>query len=130
VLIPRPETEMLVEVVIKTVKREALGVKSPEKNKSRFTNHDSQSFLDLCTGSGCIALALAKEFPSAKVYASDVSAKALSMQGVMQVVNGIGNVTFLRGSLFTPVAKHMLFISYRTTRLTSEHLTWQGFRER
>jgi len=109
VLIPRPETEMLLEEAIKTVKRKALRVKSSEKNHSPFTIHYSHSFLDLCTGSGCIALALAREFPDAKVYASDVSAKAIKYAGDNAERNGIRNVTFLKGSLFTPVEGHMSF---------------------
>jgi release factor glutamine methyltransferase len=109
VLIPRPETEMLVEEAIKTVKRKELSVKSSEENPSPITHHPSQLFLDLCTGSGCISLALAKEFPAAKVYATDVSAKALKYAKGNAECNGIKNVIFLKGSLFTPVAEHMSF---------------------
>lgn len=60
VLIPRPETEDLVEQV------SALFDK-----KGRYT------FLDMCTGSGCIAVALAVKFPNARVLATDISEKAL-----------------------------------------------------
>jgi len=109
VLIPRPETEMLVEEAIKTVKSKSLSVKSSEKNHAPFTIHHSHFFLDLCAGSGCIALALAKEFPDAKVYATDVSAKAIKYARDNADCNGIRNVTFLKGSLFTPVAEHILF---------------------
>jgi release factor glutamine methyltransferase len=109
VLIPRPETEILVEEAIKTVKGKSLSIKSSEKNHSPFTVPHSHFFLDLCTGSGCIALALAKEFPDAKVYATDVSAKAIMYARDNADQNGILNVTFLKGSLFTPVAKHMSF---------------------
>ncbi len=108
VLIPRPETELLVEEAIKTVKRKALGVKSSEKSPSAISLQPS-AFLDLCTGSGCIALALAREFPDAQVYATDVSAKAIKYARDNADRNGIRNVTFLKGSLFTPVAEHMSF---------------------
>ena len=101
VLIPRPETELLVEEAIKIVKRNALSLKSSEKHPS--------AFLDLCTGSGCIALVLAREFPDAKVYATDVSAKAVKCAMGNAEHNTIGNVTFLKGSLFTPVEEHMPF---------------------
>jgi len=104
VLIPRPETELLVEEAIKAVKHKALRV-----NNSPFTIHHSLFFLDLCTGSGCIALALAKEFPAAKVYASDVSAKAIKYARDNADHNAIQNVTFLKGSLFAPVEEHMSF---------------------
>ena len=60
VLIPRPETEDLVEKVSALFER-----------KGRYT------FLDMCTGSGCIAVALAVKFPNARVLAADISEKAL-----------------------------------------------------
>jgi release factor glutamine methyltransferase len=90
VLIPRPETEILAEVAIETVKREALSV---------------MRILDLCTGSGCLALALAKEFPAAKVYGTDISKIAIQYAEENARINRIGNVTFLEGSLFEPIKK-------------------------
>lgn len=101
VLIPRPETEMLVEEAIKAVKSKALSVKSSET--------PSPFFLDLCTGSGCIALALAKAFPAAQIYATDVSAKAMQYAKGNADSNGIKNITFLKGSLFSPLERHMRF---------------------
>ncbi len=103
VLIPRPETELLVEEVIKTVKSKALGGKSSEKNTSRFTPHALRSLLDLCTGTGCIALALAKEFPDAEVYGTDLSKEALAFARINAKVNTIKNVKFRQGSLFDAV---------------------------
>lgn len=64
-LIPRPETEELVDWIIKESK-----VKS---QKSEF------KILDIGTGTGCIAISLAKNLPNAKVYAMDVSDKALAV---------------------------------------------------
>lgn len=61
VLIPRPETEELVQWVVDT-------------NTSKYP-----TILDLCTGSGCIALAIKHLIPSAKVHASDVSKSALDV---------------------------------------------------
>lgn len=60
VLTPRPETEDLVEQVSK-----------------QFDKKAAYTFLDMCTGSGCIALALAKKFPNARVLAVDISEAAL-----------------------------------------------------
>jgi release factor glutamine methyltransferase len=88
VLIPRPETELLVEEAIKTV------------HALRFT---SLHILDLCTGSGCIALALAKEFPDAEVYGTDKSENAIRYAEENADRNLIKNVTFLTGSLFDPL---------------------------
>ena len=64
VLIPRPETEELVEWIIKDCKQ-----KHPENRPIKI--------LDIGTGSGCIAVTLAKELPFAQVVAIDVSEKAL-----------------------------------------------------
>ncbi len=60
VLIPRPETEGIVELA---------------KDKCRYPKR----ILDLCTGSGCIAIALAKVFPDAEITAVDISAKTLEV---------------------------------------------------
>lgn len=65
VLIPRPETEELVDWVINTVTSSAV--------------ENSLNILDIGTGSGCIAISLAKNLPNAKVYALDVSKKALKI---------------------------------------------------
>jgi len=62
-LIPRPETEELVQLVLDAFK----------------TRADSISILDIGTGTGCIAISLAKHISHAKVYAFDVSKKALSV---------------------------------------------------
>ena len=66
VLIPRPETEEIV-------------LRATELLNDSGANVQEGNFLDLCTGSGCIAIALAKQFPKAKVYAVDISAKALDL---------------------------------------------------
>lgn len=69
VLIPRPETEHLIETVL-------------QLQTSALAPHTSGSkvrIADVGTGSGCIALALAKELPNAEVYATDISAAALEI---------------------------------------------------
>jgi release factor glutamine methyltransferase len=65
VLIPRPETEHVIETVLELARQTAVG--------------DPLRIVDVGTGSGCIALALAKEFPQAKIYATDTSAAALEI---------------------------------------------------
>ena len=62
VLIPRPDTEILVEEVINIAKR-----------------IDKPQILDLCTGSGAIAISIAKNVQNAEVYAIDISEKALNV---------------------------------------------------
>ncbi|MBQ3982214.1 MAG: peptide chain release factor N(5)-glutamine methyltransferase [Bacteroidales bacterium] len=66
VLIPRPETEEIV-------------LRATELLNDSGANVQEGNFLDLCTGSACIAIALAKQFPKAKVYAVDISTKALDL---------------------------------------------------
>lgn len=61
-LIPRPETEVLVDLLVK-----------------RFGKNPPTTVLDLCTGTGCIGLALAKAWPVAKVTLSDISEDALEL---------------------------------------------------
>lgn len=123
VLIPRPETELLVEEALKTAKREALNVKRNDSGAkdgpsgddagliefSPFTPHPSLSVLDLCTGSGCIALALAKKLPEAKVFGTDISAKALRYARKNAAAHNICNVTFKKGDLFGPLNKGARF---------------------
>ncbi|MFT3844604.1 MAG: peptide chain release factor N(5)-glutamine methyltransferase [Lacibacter sp.] len=70
VLIPRPETEELVDWVIKDVKSQKLKVKS-ENNLSAL------SILDIGTGSGCIPITIKKKLPDADVLAIDVSSEAV-----------------------------------------------------
>lgn len=72
VLIPRPETEELVEWIINDVKLQA------EKEKNQDATFDRKfKMLDIGTGSGCIAVAIKKNLPDVTVYATDVSKKAL-----------------------------------------------------
>ncbi|MCR5822087.1 MAG: peptide chain release factor N(5)-glutamine methyltransferase [Bacteroidales bacterium] len=73
VLIPRPETEEIVNRIIATFNFQL----------SAF------NFLDLCTGSGCIAIALKKAFPEAEVTAVDVSEKALAVARRNAETNGV-----------------------------------------
>jgi release factor glutamine methyltransferase len=88
VLIPRPETEFVVDEVLRVVRLE--GLSSPE-------------ILDLGTGSGCVALALAEKLPSARVTGTDVSDVAIRYAEVNRKSLGIKNVLFLQGKFFQPV---------------------------
>lgn len=87
VLIPRPETELLVEEALR-----------------RLSSKPGPRVLELCTGSGCVALAVAKGLPDALVIATETSEDAISYASGNAVLNGIEGVKFLHGSLFAPVA--------------------------
>jgi len=84
VLIPRPETEELVDWIIRSTKYEVRGTKL--------------KVLDIGTGSGCIAISLAKNIPNAEVFAIDVSEKALATAQKNAESNQV-NVTFLEKNI-------------------------------
>ena len=94
VLIPRPETELLVEEAIKLVRSQ-----KPEARSQRIR------ILDLCTGSGCIALAIAEHFSDADVYGVDKSDTAIQFAILNATENNIKNVHFMKGDLFEPIGK-------------------------
>lgn len=107
VLIPRPETELLVEEAIRLIRANH---DTPLQETLRITHHALPiTVLDLCTGSGCIALALAKSFPDADVYGVDKSAIALSYAGRNAEYNKIKNTSFIEGDLFGPLSADARF---------------------
>jgi len=84
-LIPRPETEEIVERLITSL---------------AHMKHRSLSFLDMCTGSGCIALALAQAFPDSTVIGVDICHKALALARENAANVGLTNVSFIHSNLF------------------------------
>ena len=80
VLIPRPETEMLVEMLI-----------------DMFKDFAAPTFVDVGTGSGCIAVSLAKYLPTARITAIDISPAALSVAAENAAANGVEDrIDFIR----------------------------------
>ena len=88
VLIPRPETEELVDWIITEEK------KIERFKERRIEGLEDLKILDIGTGSGCIAISLAKNIPDAKVFAIDVSAEALKVAKLNAEQNQV-EVTFL-----------------------------------
>ena len=86
-LIPRPETERLVELALERI---------PLNTAARI--------VDLGTGSGAIALAIARERPHSRVIATDASEAALVVARRNAERNSIANIAFRAGSWFAPVA--------------------------
>src|SRR5712671_6718054 len=74
VLIPRPETEHLIEVALDRLALSELRAGRPQK-----TDGVGLQIADIGTGSGCIAIALAKELPQANFVATDISPAALAV---------------------------------------------------
>ena len=86
-LVPRPETEELVDWII--------------------SMHNAQcTILDIGTGTGCIALSLAKELPLAKVTALDISIDALSLAHENAEMLEVGNVDFAEGDILNMDEEH------------------------
>jgi len=88
VLIPRPETELLVEVAEDLVRDPKLIARS-------------KNILDLCTGSGCIAIALTKRLSDCKIVASDISGKALAIAFENAEKHQAGRIEFIKSDLFS-----------------------------
>ncbi len=90
VLIPQPDTEVLVDEAIKII--EELKIKEEKE----------LDILDLCTGSGAIVLALANEKPDNNYIATDISNEALKIANKNAVDNNI-EITFMQGDLFKAI---------------------------
>lgn len=88
VLVPRPETEVLFEIAARMVR-------NPEV------------IVDLCTGSGALALALKKEFPQAAVFATDVSADAVDVATENRHASHL-DIYLAVGDLFDPLPASLL----------------------
>jgi release factor glutamine methyltransferase len=74
VLIPRPETEHVIEVAL-----DRLAVRELRAGRKQTLTGEGLQIADIGTGSGCIAVALAKELPAATIYATDISSAALAI---------------------------------------------------
>lgn len=100
VLIPRPETENLIEEVINFI-----------KHQPQTTNHQLQTtILDVGTGSGCIAIALAKNLPKAKIYAIDISKKAIAVAKINAKKHKVlSQIKFIKSNLLNRLPKTIKF---------------------
>jgi release factor glutamine methyltransferase len=87
VLIPRPETELLIEAALE-----------------QFERTQAIRILDMCTGSGCVAVGLGREFPRATIVASDISEEALAVARRNVARHGLaGRVQCTRADLFVDI---------------------------
>ena len=87
VLIPRPETELIIDEVIKIT----------ENNRQKYT------YIDVGTGSGCIIITIAKLFKPSKFYGIDISNQAIQIAKKNARLNQVAPIKFLRGNLLKPL---------------------------
>lgn len=90
VLVPRPDTEILVEEVMKVTR-------------------NGDYILDMCTGSGCIGITLAKKFPEIKVLGVDISEKALAVAEKNRHNLEAYNIDFMLSNLFEELNQDIIF---------------------
>ena len=86
VMVPRPDTEILVEEALRLLPTDT-----------------ALNILDIGTGSGAIAIVLAKELPAAAITAVDISPAALEFARINAAAHNVSTITFLLGDLFHPV---------------------------
>jgi release factor glutamine methyltransferase len=92
-LIPRPETELLIEAVLERVGRPAPPI----------------MLVDLCTGSGCLAVTLGTLYPTSRILATDHSPAALEVARSNALRHGMmGRIEFVEGDLLEPLASMSL----------------------
>lgn len=95
VLIPRQDTELIVETAMRIIED--------------FYSEQERTIdvIDLCTGSGCIAISLAKKFDNVNMLGTDISADALHLAKVNAELNKIDNVQFIKSDLFLELETDM-----------------------
>ena len=98
VLIPRPETEELVAWMLEDIKA----------SQSLRNKEDKLRILDIGTGSGCIAISLAKELSNASIYALDISETALAIAKENAISNEV-EIQFLKEDILSLDALHTRF---------------------
>src|SRR6266436_4916394 len=95
VLIPRPETEHVIEVAL-----DRLALRELRASRKQTPTGEGLQIADIGTGSGCIAIALANELPGATIYATDISPAALAVASRNATRHSVSDrIHFLEGTL-------------------------------
>lgn len=104
VLVPRPETELLVETALRMVNVSSEISSARQITAGQEFPSDRLRILDLGTGSGNIAVALARELPVSRIVALDLSLEALRVAKENARIHGVlGQIAFLCGDFFVPL---------------------------
>ncbi len=99
VLVPRPETEMMVDIA----------------REQRTKNKEQTIFVDVGTGSGCIIIALAKKLKYGKFIAVDISKKALKVAKENARLHSLENkISFLHGNLLSPIINNKSITNHQS----------------
>jgi len=108
VLVPRPETEMMIDEILQLI------------------THNSQliTFIDVGTGSGCIVITLAKKLKSGKFIAVDISRKALNVAKENAKFHNLHNIKFLQGNLLEPISRDPQLISPNSNLIITANLPY------
>ncbi len=102
VLIPRPETESLLDFILDTVEQKTI---------------EPKIIFDLATGSGCLAIALAKKFPDSTVIGIDISEEALDVAAKNAIRNNVTNVVFQKVDLLNEQIYKNLSKEYKAANI-------------
>ncbi len=118
VLIPQPDTEILVETAIEIIKESITDLKCEclkklkkkeiiEKSDAENTNANKPiQVLDLCTGSGCIGISIAKYIENTKVTATDISKEAIQVAKKNAILNNVEpKIEFIVSNLFENIGQ-------------------------
>ncbi|MHC4105918.1 MAG: peptide chain release factor N(5)-glutamine methyltransferase [Planctomycetota bacterium] len=112
-MIPRPETELLVERAIEFLRSRPVGNSAMrdmtrKQDASNGARNGPQFVCDLCTGCGCIAVAIAKNFQEATIIATDICGDALNIAAKTIETHDLKDrITLLHGDLFEPIVPQL-----------------------
>lgn len=128
VLIPRQDTECLVELAVESIRKKEVKIRQKLNLSEADYSGDNRKpeqkpakvkVLDLCTGSGCIGISVAKLCPDTEVTLADISEGALSV-AKKNAQNLDANVTLIRGNLFQNIEGRFDYILSNPPYIPSE----------
>ena len=119
VLIPRQDTECLVELAVESIREKKVKLGQEYSEADHGENVSKVKVLDLCTGSGCIGISVAKLCPDTEVTLADISEGALSV--AKKNADNLGaDVTLIRGNLFENIEGRFDYILSNPPYIPSE----------